>query len=364
MKIKTILSTAIALLFFVLTTFAQEEDYPHSTIHIVRKDEGKGSQCRTDITFPNQREFNLSIGSLVNYKLYSEGEILITVEINCPPGNYSRASTKSIQLSLNIKRGNEYYVLFEMNEGLHEISKLKGDAYLLITKNQIKQSENLDYPINKFSLRDIKRGERGQGTCFALTTNGYLITNYHVIENAKEVTVKGIDGDFTTKYGASVVATDKTNDLALLKIGNKNVTFDGIPYSIRSSGVQQGDKIFALGFPMAASMGDEVKLTDGIISAKSGTEGDISKFQISAAVNPGNSGGPLIDEQGNIIGVIYAKSTVAEAAGYALKAGYLQTFLDNVEGLEHVAPVNTFKDKSFPEKIAEWKKFIFIVETN
>lgn len=222
----------------------------------------------------------------------------------------------------------------------------------------IKEQENPDDPV----LSDSKNTGPSQATCFAISSKGYLITNYHCVEKAKEVTVKGIDGDFTTKYGAIVVASDPSNDLALIKIGNKNVTFAEPVYGLRSSGVAQAEKVYALGFPAASAMGAEVKITEGIISSKSGVAGDISKFQISAAVNPGNSGGPLVDEQGNLIGVIYAKSTVAESAGYAVKASYLETFLKNIDGFEMPVFTNTIKDKPFTGKVAELKNYIFILE--
>lgn len=205
---------------------------------------------------------------------------------------------------------------------------------------------------------------KGQGTCFLLSSDGYLITNYHVIENAKEITVKGIDGDFTTKYGATLVASDQSNDLALIKLGNKNLKFETPPFGIRSNGVSTAEKIYALGFPDVEVLGEEAKVTEGIISAKSGAQGDVGKFQISAAVNPGNSGGPLIDEQGNLVGVVFAKSTIAESTGYAIKSGNLEAFLHNVDGFIFPNWVNTMADKSVVEKVAKWKTYVFIVETN
>ena len=129
------------------------------------------------------------------------------------------------------------------------------------------------------------------------------------------------------------------------------------------SGVEQAEKVYALGFPSADAMGADLKITDGIISSKSGVQGDISKYQISAAVNPGNSGGPLIDENGSLIGVIYAKSTIAESAGYAIKAGYVDLFLKNADGFVFPTYTNALQGKSLPEKVATLKNFIFIVES-
>ncbi|KAA9338838.1 S1C family serine protease [Adhaeribacter soli] len=352
----------LVLLVCSLTANGQNNDLPHATINLVRTGNYFGSACRSDITFPNQREFNLSLGSIVKYKIYSEGDIAITINQSCPASQYSPATSRSAQINVNVKRGNEYYVLYN-GGNFNEAQKADVEKYLNKIKNVMKQEENLDFPINKSSLRGIasKSGE-GQGTCFLVSDAGYFVTNYHVIENAKEITVKGIDGDFSTKYGVTIVSTDPSNDLALLKISNKNVKFK-IPYAIRSTNIQQGEKIYAMGYPLTFALGDEIKLTDGIISAKSGVQGDISKFQISAAVQPGNSGGPLIDDEGNVIGVIYAKSTIADATNYAIKASYLETFLKNVEGFDYPVYSNSLKTKPLTAKVAELKNNIFIVET-
>jgi Trypsin-like peptidase domain len=310
---------------------------------------------------------NINGGTLYPYSVYINGKLVIdlTPKENLKVKYYSKGRTsiefrypsQKLLCVLDINEPKEYYVI-----GPNVLTEERWLKWTKKAESTVSIEEDINDPFGK--IGDSKISRPAQGTCFALNPNGYLITNYHVVENAKEITVKGISGDFSTKYGVTVIASDRTNDLALLKITNSSVKFNNIPYSIRSTGVQQGEKAYAMGFPNAQVMGQEVKLTEGIISAKSGVEGDISKFQISAAVNPGNSGGPLIDEQGRLIGVVFAKLAAAEAAGYAVKSSYLQAFLSNVDGLESPILAGTIKNKPITEMVAEWKKFVFIVETN
>lgn len=132
------------------------------------------------------------------------------------------------------------------------------------------------------------------GTGFALK-NGYVVTNYHVIDGAKSITVQGVKGIFNTSYNATLVGSDKNNDLALLKISDSSFNgFGTIPYSISPSISEVGEDIFVLGYPLTSTMGDEIKLTTGVISSKTGFQGDVALYQISAPIQPGNSGGPSI----------------------------------------------------------------------
>lgn len=353
--------TICFLLFLTtITLIAQndKEELPYATVNFVRGYARFLSACIVNIEFPNQRMFTFPHNTIVKYKVYSEGDIVITQEGTCQ-GIYTPVVSKSQQITIPVKRGNEYFITFESwkikQSDVAEISKLS--KYIRDTLNF---EENLDYPILKESVNNI-RGS--QGTCFLINNEGFFITNYHCVENAKEIYIKGIDGDFTTKYGASIIATDPSNDLALVKISNNNVKFSTPPFSIRANGVNQAERVYALGFPKAKTMGDELKITEGIISSKSGLQGDISKFQISAAVNPGNSGGPLIDENGNLIGVIYAKSNIADAAGYAVKASYLELFLKNIDSFNFPDLTNTLKELPFTDKIAALKKYVYIIET-
>lgn len=353
---KKILSAVILFIFCTLPILLSAQDKPaSSTIYFYRTKGFFGGGCSFRVKVGNQDFFNINNGGSAEFKIYSTGRVNIACVMSC--------NGSGSDLSLNVESGKNYFVSISaerMNKYLaaEEESSFKKHYS---AENAMSYEEDIRMPINSSATENANKNAHGQGTCF-LIAPGYLITNNHCIQGAKDISVKGIDGDFTTRYGATVVATDPSNDLALIKLGNKNLKFDALPSQLRTTGVAQGERVYALGFPAANAMGSEVKITDGIISAKSGAQGDISKYQISAAVNPGNSGGPLIDEEGNIIGVIYAKSTVAENAGYAVKASYLDIFLKNIDGFELPGLTNTIKDKPLTEKVAEWKRFIYIVD--
>lgn len=199
------------------------------------------------------------------------------------------------------------------------------------------------------------------GTCFAVNSEGYLVTCYHVIEEAKKIRIRGLNGNFEKSYSAKVISIDKDNDIALLKIVDPHFTsLDNIPYSIQLNDLEVGDDVFVLGYPLRVIMGDEIKLTDGIISSKTGFQGDITCYQITATVQAGNSGGPLFDKKGHIVGIIGSRLFV-ENATYAVKSKYLREIIisNNV-----VMPMENMEMmyKSLSEQVKEMKKFVYIVE--
>ena len=200
------------------------------------------------------------------------------------------------------------------------------------------------------------------GSGFALQ-NGYIVTNYHVIEGAVSILIKGIKGDFYKSYTATVIGSDKNNDLALLKINDsKFAGFGTIPYSIPSTTAEVGEEIFVLGYPLTSTMGDEIKLTTGVISSKTGFQGDVSLYQISAPIQPGNSGGPLFDKKGNVIGIVSAKHAGAENVGYAIKASYLRNLIEsNVSG-SIIPNSNTVSTLPLTGKVKSEKNFVFFIE--
>jgi S1-C subfamily serine protease len=202
------------------------------------------------------------------------------------------------------------------------------------------------------------------GTGFAISSDGIIVTNFHVIENAKTIIIKGVNSDFNKTYKAKVLVSDKNNDLALIQIDDYNFTSLGtIPYTLKTKLSNVGEDIFALGYPLRAIMGDEIKLTNGIISSKTGFQGDITSYQVSAPVQPGNSGGPLFDGNGNIIGIINAKLIIAENASYAVKASYLLNLIELLNSSPKSPTINTLKGKSLATQVQIINKFVYIIET-
>lgn len=203
-------------------------------------------------------------------------------------------------------------------------------------------------------------GAEWSGTGFALKNN-YIVTNYHVIEDAKTINIQGINGDFSTKYNASVVASDKFNDLAILKVEGVSISTSGIPYSVKTSTSEVGEDVFVLGYPLTSTMGEEIKLTTGVVSSKTGFQGDVSLYQISAPIQPGNSGGPLFDGNGNVIGIVSAKHKGAENVGYAIKASYLRNLMESALSENILPQTNKIASYKLSDKVKSLKNYVYYI---
>ena len=168
------------------------------------------------------------------------------------------------------------------------------------------------------------------GTGFFVTEDGYLLSNHHVIKGAKSIFVKSASGFVSAK----VVSMDSQNDIALLKVEGR---FKPLPL-VASRDVKLGASVFTLGFPNPELQGVSAKLTKGEISSLSGIRDDPRQFQISVPVQPGNSGGPLIDDSGNVVGIVTARLSEAASltssgmlpqnVNYALKSSFVSAFLE------------------------------------
>lgn len=207
----------------------------------------------------------------------------------------------------------------------------------------------------------VEQGAEWTGTGFALR-NGYIVTNHHVVDGATSIVVQGVNGT-SIEYKAEVVSVDKNNDLALIRINDYR--FDGfgaIPYSVKESMCEVGEDVFVLGYPLTSYMGEEIKLTNGIISSKSGFQGDVTTYQISAPIQPGNSGGPMFDKNGNIVGIVNAGIPGAENVGYAIKASYMCNLVNSSVSNAIIPNNNTISSKSLPDKVKTLRNYVFYIK--
>ena len=202
---------------------------------------------------------------------------------------------------------------------------------------------------------------KGNGSGFFVGKN-IIATNNHVVENANEIQILIQTALDIKTYSAKVLCVDKINDLALLMIDDRNFQhLSTIPYNIYQRTIDVGSDIFTMGYPMAQVMGSEIKVTDGIVSAKTGYEGQISVYQISAPIQPGNSGGPMFDKDGNLVGITSAGIPGANNVGYAIKSSYLYQLMDAAPiSIDDITDLNS-KSNDFIELIKEFAPYVVMI---
>lgn len=185
------------------------------------------------------------------------------------------------------------------------------------------------------SAPNLPAKPRSSATGFCISRDGYVVTARHFTRGRKSFKVVTRDG----KQDAELVREDPSNDLAVLKVQG---SLPALP--IRRNGeTKVGEKVATVGFPNPEVQGYEPKFNDGIVSSRSGIQDDRNTFQISVALQPGNSGGPLVDMQGNVVGVVVAKldamktftatGNLPENVNYAVKSELLMRFLESIPGI-------------------------------
>lgn len=184
-------------------------------------------------------------------------------------------------------------------------------------------------------------GSSKMGTGFFVSNDGYLITNSHVANGSENISIM-LDGQ---RVPAVLVDDDSNNDIALLKV-DKSVV--GLPLELRNK-VKRGADIAVLGYPNIGLQGNEQKATFGFINANSGVKGDTRHFQISSPIQPGNSGSPMVNEKGIVLGIASAtlsqsaalksSGTIAQNVNYAIKVTYALPMLIN-HGVTFIEPTD------------------------
>ncbi len=175
---------------------------------------------------------------------------------------------------------------------------------------------------NKPAGPTIEFRQKGTGTAFVVSADGYLVTCAHVVEGAKSLEVHLGN----QKYPAQVIASDAVHDVAVIKINAQNLS----PIALSdSNSVQLGQSVRAFGFPLSDVLGNNLKVTSGSVSGLNQEAGS-RIFQVDAAINPGNSGGPLVNEFGDVIGVASAKLTgdVVSTVGFGRPINDVKVLLE------------------------------------
>jgi S1-C subfamily serine protease len=218
---------------------------------------------------------------------------------------------------------------------------------------------------SKFEPATIYEPEvKGFGSGFIISKKGHILTCYHVIQDAGTVKVKVGD----TLHSAKVIRKDSINDLALLKISG---SFPALAFSVERI-AKMGQEVFTIGYPNPIMQGVNAKLTKGSINSLTGIQDDLRLYQISIPVQPGNSGGPLLDMKGNIIGIIVAmldaktafkiSGSLPQNVNYAVKSTYAQVLLDTLPEVSGNL-LSAYPKKSFDNVVDRVKKCVVLIVT-
>lgn len=201
------------------------------------------------------------------------------------------------------------------------------------------------------------------GTGFFISEDGYLITNQHVVKEGSQVRLLTANG----LVSARVVKADAGNDLAVLKAEGK---FAALPVA-SSRGVKLGATAATVGFPNIGLQGFSPKLAKGEIASLAGAQDDPRHFQISVPLQPGNSGGALVDERGNVIGVVVAKlsqkaalaasGTLAENVNYAVKSSFLLGFFESLPDVAARLKEPNVRERKFEDVVKDVERATVLV---
>ena len=163
------------------------------------------------------------------------------------------------------------------------------------------------------------------GTGFLIDAKGYIATNAHVLKGSDAIVVNN-NGD---EFKATIVHIDKQNDFALLKIEDADYTpLKVLPYAIGKASADLGEEIFTLGYPRDDN---SITYTQGYLSSKNGFKGDTASYQIQMNSNPGNSGGPILNKNGEVIGILSSRQVQADGVTFAIKSKNIYQLIDDLK---------------------------------
>lgn len=204
------------------------------------------------------------------------------------------------------------------------------------------------------------RTARFSGTGFAISADGYVVTSSHVVQGADSVLIENKAG---LRYKVTEVYRNSDFDLAILRVEDPAFSgFGKLPYTFKTAAAELGERVYTLGFPR-----EDIVFGEGSLSSASGFEGDTTSYQISIPLNPGNSGGPLLDDKGSVIGVINGKQAGQEGAAFAVKTSYLLQMITDMQENNITSKVtmpqhNALLGASRTQQLKKLQDYVFVVK--
>jgi len=250
----------------------------------------------------------------------------------------------------------------------------------LMTIESLKKKQTADYKELRRNVEQIKKSQRAiiegikeskekvvdpapadyAGTGFLISIDGYVATSFHVVRDADSVYLEN------KRFGrlkATVVKTDAERDVAVLKIDSLVFkTLPSLPYSFLIGESDLGETVFTLGFPR-----EDIVYGEGTISASTGYRQNIQTYQIAVPVNPGNSGGPLLNKQGELVGMISGIQTETLGAAFAVKSSVIADFINGMAADSLRQPIqlpkqNKLRNFGRVQQVKKVKDFVFVVK--
>jgi S1-C subfamily serine protease len=288
-------------------------------------------------------------------KFWKQGEVKAYIENTSVPTIYS------VKWFKGDKKSEETFATLDNDALLSiEFTDLQG-------KKKVEKFIKL-FPSNIETASRVPSGVKVSGTGFFVSPDGIVATNSHVIKDAKAIEIQVYQGTNTKTFKCKTLLSDSRNDVALLKIDDANFKpLASLPYGVKEI-ADVGEDVFTIGYPLNSIMGETCKLTNGIISSKSGINDDVRFYQISVPIQPGNSGGPLFNKDGYIVGLTTAKlngeaiGKAVENVNYAIKISYLINLYGMLPEVQNMPTTSKVVKQELTQQVKTLQDYVCLIK--
>jgi serine protease Do len=240
-----------------------------------------------------------------------------------------------------------------------QIQELKREVEYVKSKNKV-TDDKLNEVVSKIPKGAVVTGG---GSGFLIDSKGYIITNAHVLKGSSFANVTNGNGD---DFKAVIAFKDESKDLAILKIEDEDFKIKrNLPYAIKKTGAELGEEIYTLGYPR-----NDLTFNQGFLSTQTGFNGDSSTYQLQISANPGNSGGPVFNSNGEVVGILSTREKQSEGVAFAIKSKSIYKFIEQLKNTDNdtlyqhikMPSSSSLKGMNRKEQIKKMEDYIFLVQ--